>query len=480
MTTATSFSAGLDDRAVSRFRAHFRGQILEPGRPGYYAATRVWNGRIDRRPLLIARCAGVADVLRALEFAHRQDLPFSVRGTGHNVSGSAVCNDGVTIDLSAMKGIRVDPKGATVRAEAGVTWGELDHETQTFGLATTGGRISSTGIAGVTLGGGYGWLMRHLGLVVDNLVSADVITADGRFRNVSEAEHPELFWALRGGGGNFGIVTSFRYRLNKVGPRVTGGVIYYPLSEAQRTLAFYRELMASASDELSAQFNFLGGLPPARFVPAHLRNVRAVAIAVCHSGTPEQAERDLAPLRSFGRPLMDRVRWMRYTTLQRLFDAAGDFGRLVHTRSGHLRALDAATCDTLVEGAKGITSPLSIVMISALGGAVARRMEEETAFSFRDAPFDYAVDSVWSDPAESERHIQWTDSLATAMQPHCSGAYVNELDGQGERVREAYRPGTYARLARIKRRYDPDNLFSHNQNVKPCSGSEEEGSVHAD
>lgn len=420
--------------------------------------------------MMIVRAAGVTDVMRGVQFAREHDLELSVRSGGHNVTGCAVTNGGVMIDLSPMKGIRVDPRRRAVRAEAGVTWGELDHETQTFGLATTGGRISSTGIAGVTLGGGYGWLMRAFGLAIDNLLSADLVTADAELLTVSAAEHPDLFWGLRGGGGNFGIVTSFEYRLHALPPRVLGGAVFYLVDRLPAVLGIYRDMMASAPDELTMLLNVLVA-PAAPFLPAHVHGKTVAALAVCHIGSPDAAARDLAPLRALGEPLVDRLKPMPYTTLQRLFDAAGVFGNQVHGRSGHLAELGDDVCETLVTHAPHITSPLSIVMLSPLGGAIRRVGEDETAFSHRHAAFDYSIESVWTDPHESARHLQWTDELGDALQRFSIGVYVNELGDEGEaRVRDAYNPATFARLVELKHRYDPTNLFHLNQNIK-LSGS---------
>lgn len=468
MTMRSTLDLPLDGMLRKAFRPSPRAVLLRPGEAGYDAARRVWNGRIDRKPALIARCAGVADVMQAVHFARRHNLDISVRSSGHNVTGCAVCEGGLMIDLSLLKGIRVDPGRRVARAEAGVTWGELDHETQAFGLATTGGRISTTGIAGLTLGGGYGWLMRTCGLTIDNLRSADIVTAEGRFITANATEHADLFWGIRGGGGNFGIVTSFEYQMHPIGPTVTGGMAFYPVERARELLMVYRALMDSAPNELSALFNVLGALPPVSFVPPHLHGRPAVAIAVCHVGSIDEAQRDLALLYEESRPLVDFIKPMRYTTLQRLFDAAGVSGNQVHAKSGHLTALGDEVIDTLVTHAIGITSPLSIVMISSLGGAVAQVGEHETAFSYRQTAYDYAITSVWTDPGASERHIQWTDDFWRAMQPYSIGAYVNELDGEGAaRVREAYTPEAYARLVDVKNRYDPENLFHANQNITP-------------
>jgi FAD/FMN-containing dehydrogenase len=407
-------------------------------------------------------------VVTAVRYAWRHGIELSVRSTGHNTTGWAVSDGGLTIDLSALGGIRVDPARRTVTAQPGVLWGALDERTQEFGLATTGGRISTTGVAGLTLGGGYGWLMRRYGLAVDNLCAVDLVTADATPVRASPTDNADLFWALRGGGGNFGIATSLEYRLHPVGPRVTGGAAFYPVTEAGRILRWYRDFMAGAPDELSAQCNMLR-LPPVPFVPAHLHGQAAVAIAVCHLGSAPDAERDLAPMRELGEPMADLVRRMRYTTLQRLYDEAGQFGLLVHGRCGHLPALDDGAVDVLAEHAPLVPSPQSIVMLSPLGGAVARVGEFDTAFSHRTCAFSYSVNAVWREPRDSAAHIGWAERLWAALRPYSAGVYVNELGDEGAaRVREAYHQRTWARLRAVKQRYDPGNVFRLNQNIPPA------------
>ena len=466
---------GYGNRTAARDLAGLvRGELLCPGDDGYDAARRVWNGRVDHRPMLIVRCAGVADVVAAVRYARRNAIEFSVRSTGHNVTGWAVSDGGITVDLSMLRGIRVDPGRQLATAQAGVRWEALDHETQAFGLATTGGRISTTGVAGLTLGGGYGWLMRTCGLAVDNLHQVDVVTADGELVTASATEYPDLFWGLRGGGGNFGIGTSFTYRLHPIVPRVTGGAAFYPAVRTGQVLRWYREFMADAPDELSAQCNVLR-IPPVPFIPAELHGEPVVAIAVGHVGPPEEAERDLAPLRELGKPLVYRIKPMRYATLQCLYDAAGRFGSLVHGRSGHLPALTDGAIDALARHAPLIRSPQSIVMISPLGGAVARVGEFDTAFSHRKSAFSYAIDAVWNDPGESEPSIRWAEDMWAALRPFSAGVYVNELGDEGpHRAREAYHPATWARLRRLKDRYDPENVFHLNQNIPPHRPGEQD------
>ena len=468
MTEQRGFDIDEDSDPDPGLDAQLSTPSIRPGMEGYDAARTVWNASINRRPAFIVKCSGVADALHSLRFARSNGLTISVRGSGHNVTGCAVADGGLTIDLSSCKGVRVDTERRQARVGAGVTWGELDHETQMFGLATTGARVSSTGVAGVTLGGGYGWLMRKHGLAIDNLRSVDLITANGDYLQVDEHSHPDLFWGLRGGGGNFGIVTSLQFDLHQVGPVITAGALMYPAARAPELLDFYREFMAGAPDELLTLFNLRSSPPPAPFVPTELRSVPVAVIVVCHIGTPEQARADLTPLKALGVPLLDRVQQMPYTALQRLFDVAGQYGLHVYPKSGHLPRLTDQAITTLAHYGQSIASPLSILMVSARGGAVARVREHDTAFSHRDTLFDYSVNAVWADPACAQENIAWADDTAAALKPLTVGVYVNELGDQGiGAVRDAYNPVTYARLRRLKQRYDPKNIFCMNHNIPP-------------
>ncbi|HKT03829.1 MAG TPA: FAD-binding oxidoreductase [Rugosimonospora sp.] len=445
-----------------------RGAVLRPGDDGYDGARSLWNGRLDRRPMLIVRATSPLDVSAAVTYARRQDIELSVRSTGHNVTGWAVSDGGLTLDLSALRGVRIDPARRLATVEPGVLWGQFDSAAQAVGLATTGGRISTTGVAGLTLGGGYGWLMRSHGLAADNLARLDLVTADGVARTASATENPDLFWGVRGGGGNFGVATSLQFRLHPVGPRVTGGAAFYPAGQLRRVMRWYRDFMAQAPDELSAQCNVLR-MPPAPFIDAELHGRLVVAIAVCHVGTADAAERDLDPMRALGPPLARGIRTMRYTSLQRLYDMAGRFGRCVYGRSGHLPALHDGAIEALAEYAPGIHSTGSIVMISPLGGAVARVGELDTAVSHRCAAFNCAVDAVWTEPREAPASIAWVERTWAALRPFQTGVYVNELGDEGpERIAEAYHPQAWQRLRALKRRYDPDNVFHLNQNVPPA------------
>jgi FAD binding domain/Berberine and berberine like len=454
--------SAIDDQTIEAFRAQLRGELLRPGDDGYDEARQVWNAMIDRRPALIVRSTGVADVIAAVNFAREHDLLLAVRGGGHNITGYAVCDGGLVIDLSPMKGIRVDPEGRTVWAEGGVTWGELDHETLAFGLAAVGGAIATTGIAGLTLGGGYGWLARKHGLVSDNLLAADVVTADGQFLHVSAEEHPELFWGLRGGGGNFGVVTAFQYQLHELGPTILAGPIFHPIEAARELFRFYRDFTAKAPDALSGMVALLTspeGQPLAAAVPVY-----------CDS--PEAGEAVLRPLRGFGTPVADLAGPMPYCTMQALFDPAFPPGRRNYWKSGFFRGLDDTAIDIMVEHFARVPSPYSGVGLEQYGGAINRLRLEETAFPHRDYLFNFLVFASWDNPADDTANIGWARELWRALQPFMAeGVYVNYLGdtaAEGEnRVRAAYGAATYDRLAVLKRTYDPLNRFRLNQNIAP-------------
>jgi FAD/FMN-containing dehydrogenase len=453
---AMTATAGLSD-----LRSRFRGDVLSPNDPAYDQARRVWNAMIDRRPALIARCAGAADVICALLFARDSGMAVSVKGGGHNVAGSAVCDAGVMIDLSPMRGVRVDAGARAVTAQGGCTWRDLDHEAHALGLATTGGIIPATGIAGLTLGGGLGWLMRKHGLSCDNLLTVDVITADGKLVQASSQQNADLFWGLRGGGGNFGIATSFEYRLHPVGT-VLAGTIVYPLEQASRVLALMRDLAADAPDEL-AMMAVLMTAPD---------GAKALAMIACFCGELGPGESALKPLRSFGQPLADTIARVPYTGHQALLQGGFPPGLQNYWKSSFLEDLSDHTIETLIDGFRDVTSPTSALAIELLGGAVARIPENATSFNHRGARFNFLVVSSWSDRSESERHIGWTRQLWQAMQPFASKAvYVNylgrETDEGADRIREAYGAEKHDRLVALKRKYDPDNVFRLNQNIRP-------------
>jgi FAD/FMN-containing dehydrogenase len=466
--TAPRPHTALDDVAIADLARHFRGALIRPGDAPYEAGRRIWNGAIDRRPALIARCTGAADVRAAVKFARERDLVVAVRGGGHNVAGTAVCEGGIVIDLSPMTGMWVDPRARVARAQPGLLWGEFDHETQTFGLATPGGIVSHTGIAGLTLGGGLGWLMRRHGLTADNLLSADVVTADGAVVRASAEEHADLFWGLRGGGGNFGIVTSFDYRLHAVGPTVLAGVILHPEARAREVLAFYRDYIASASDELMS-IVVLRKAPPAPFLTEEVHGQPVVIIAVCYAGPVEEGERAIAPLRRFGEPLADVIRPTPYASHQALLDPGVPHGLGYYWKSEYLRPLSDALIDTLVAHAWRAPTPESYAAVFHMGGAVGREDADGSAFEDRRATHAMTIDGVWSEPAASGACMAWARGFWEAVRPHSTGrVYMNFLGEEGEdRVRAAYGETKYERLRALKRKYDPANFFRMNQNIVP-------------
>jgi FAD/FMN-containing dehydrogenase len=458
VATADSKYIVIEDSEIAAFQTNLRGRVLRDGDAGYDDARKVWNGMIDRKPALIARCAGVADVMAAVNFARVNDLRLSVRGGGHNITGNAVCDGGLMIDLSPMKGLRVDPIRRTACAQAGLTWGEYNRETQAFGLASTGGVVSTTGIAGLTLGGGLGWLMGKHGLSCDNLLSADIITADGRFLTASATEYPDLFWGLRGGGGNFGIVTSFEYRLHPVGP-VLAGMVLYPMAKAKDVLRFYREYARTCPDELTA---FAAMMTSPDGAPV-------VAIVVGYIGPIAEGERLVAPVRKFGSPLADTIGPMSYVQLNTMLDAAFPYGGVQrYWKSSFLKYLGDDVLGILVDRAATMPSPMSLVGFFHVHGAASRVDRNETAFGLRDDQWDYDIVSQWHDVGESAHHIQWTRDFWTAVEPFATGeVYVNHLDAEeGTRIKTAY-SDNYGRLVALKNKYDPTNLFRLNQNIKP-------------
>jgi FAD/FMN-containing dehydrogenase len=458
VTTTEGTDAIFEDAAVRDFAANLRGPLLCPGDGGFDEVRRVWNGMIDRRPALIARCAGAADVIAAVRFARAHGLLVSVRGGGHNITGNAVCEGGLMIDLAPMKSVRVDPAKRIARAEAGLTWGEYNRETQAFGLASTGGVVSTTGIAGLTLGGGLGWLMGKHGLSCDNLLSADLVTAEGKFLTVSADQHPDLFWGLRGGGGNFGVVTSFEYRLHPVGP-VLAGMVLHPMAKAREVLRFYRDYARNCPDEALA----------AAALMTSPEGAPVVAIIVAYIGDLAAGEAAVAPVRKFGSPLLDTIAPTSYVQLNTLFDAAVPYGGVQrYWKSSFLRELGDDLIEILIERSAKMLSPMSMVLFFHLHGAAARVDRNATAFGLRDDQWDYDVISQWTDPAESADHIRWTREFWTAVEPFATGeVYVNHLDAEeATRIRAAYSHG-YERLVALKNKYDPTNLFRLNQNIKP-------------
>jgi FAD/FMN-containing dehydrogenase len=468
--TMTGSKLRLDESVVEQFGAGLRGMLLRPQSEGYDEARKIWNAMIDKRPALIARCAGAADVIHAVNFARANGLLVSVRGGGHNVSGNAVCDGGLMIDLSRMKSIRVDAEHRTARAEPGVTWGEFDFETQAFGLATTGGEVSTTGIAGLTLGGGVGWLMESYGLTCDNLFSVDIVTADGRLLTASASNNQDLFWGVRGGGGNFGIATSFEFRLHPV-DKLLAGMVVHPLDRARKVLRFYDEFMETSPDALGSLAAFVT-LPDGG---------RAIAVVVCYNGTIEEGERVLRSLRKFGTPLVDTIDPMSYAQVQKLFDEGFSPGLQNYWRSCFLKELDERAVGIIVDRFATAPSPHSAVAVEHCGGAVGHVSANETAFHHRGARYNFLICAMWPDPAGAAENVKWARDFWDAMTPYSSGAvYVNYLgeaaDEGARRVADAYGSETYKRLVELKNKYDPGNLFRLNQNIQPSPRVSQAGS----
>ncbi|HUZ39562.1 MAG TPA: FAD-binding oxidoreductase [Streptosporangiaceae bacterium] len=450
-----------------------RGELVTPADPRYDEVRRVWNGDIDRRPPLIARCADPADVATAVTFAAQRGLPVAVRGGGHSVAGQGTCDDGVVLDLSPMRAVRVDLDRRVAHVQGGCLWQDVDRATQPHGLAVTGGIVSETGVGGLTLGGGIGHLMRRCGLTVDNLIEADVVTVDGRTVTVDAASDPELLWGLRGGGGNFGAVVRFGFRLHEAGPTVLAGMLIHPLDGAMAVLPFYRDLIAHAPDALGTILN-LRLCPAVPAVPEQLHGSPILAINVCWSGDIEEGEGYLRPLRAFGRPILDSVAPRPYTEFQQMFDATSPRGKHYYWRSVDFGSLTDPVIDTLVEHASRITSPLAAVPVYHLGGAVGRVPAEDTAFGARDAGHNINMFGAWEpDQGDRERHVAWVRDFSEAMAPYAVGKYVNFLNDEGpDGVREAY-GRRWRRLVALKRRLDPDNLFRYNYNIDPSCGDED-------
>jgi FAD/FMN-containing dehydrogenase len=467
-TSQTSHGPALGEGALAEIKPELRGQLLSPHDPGYDEARKVWNGLIDKRPAFIARCADANEVVQALEFARNHNLQVAVRGGGHNVAGFGTCDDGLVIDLSPMKKIEVNAQAQTARAQGGLTWGEFDSATQAQALATTGGLVSTTGIGGFTTGGGIGWLMRKYGLALDNLLAVEMVLADGRRVTASETDNTDLFWGVRGGGGNFGIVTEFTFRLHPVGPTIFGGAVFYPLARAEELLQFYRDWARTLPDELTTMVAFLTA-PPAPFVPASLQGTKMIAVALCDCGALEAAAERVKPLREFAPPAIDLLGPHPYLGLQTMFDASAPRGICAYWKTEYLSGLDDGVIEELIEDAGRMSSPLSAIHIHHIQGAVTRVHADATAFSHRDAPFILNFLGGWMDPAESDSHQAWVGEAWRAVQPYSTGAaYLNFLGDEGQaRVQAAYGAQKYERLVEIKNQYDPTNLFRLNQNIKP-------------
>ncbi|MFF7356668.1 MULTISPECIES: FAD-binding oxidoreductase [Streptomyces] len=459
----------LGDATLAELETGLRGSVVRPGDAEYDQARAVWNGAHDKHPAVIVRCAGTADVIRAVEFARSQDLLVAVRGGAHSIAGFSTCDDGIVIDLSPMKGAVVDPARRRVVAQAGMTWGDLDHETQAFGLAVTGGLVSTTGIAGFTLGGGVGWLLRRHGLASDNLTAAEVVTADGRVVRAAPDEHPELFWALRGGGGNFGVVTSLEYQLHPVGPQVLAGLIVYPLEEARQVVTGWRALIGDAPDDLTTLVN-LTTAPPLPFLPEEVHGTRVVAVLGMYAGDLAAGEAAVGPLRTLGTPVADVMGPMPYTAMQSLLDPLWAAGAPTYFTSAFIEPSDAAL-DALLRRHLTTPTPFSELHLHQLGGAFARVPAEATAFSQREASVLCNVIARSPDRVGFDARVAWARGAREEIARHGHGAmYVNFTgDAAEDKVRASYPDAVYERLVSVKDTYDPTNLFRLNQNIRPSA-----------
>jgi FAD/FMN-containing dehydrogenase len=458
----------MDQPSLEQFRASLRGELIQSGDPGYHDARKVYNGMIDKHPRLIVRCVDTADVIYAVNFARENGLLVAVRGGGHNGAGLGTCDDGLVIDLSRMKGIRVDPAAGEARVQGGCVWGDVDHATHAFGGAVPCGFLSTTGVGGLTLGGGIGYLTRTYGLTIDNLLAADVVLADGRFVKASAKENPDLFWALRGGGGNFGVVTSFLFRLQPV-KTVYAGPTLWPLEQAGDVLRAYRQFIVQAPDDINGFFAFLV-VPPAPMFPQHLHLQKMCGIVWCCTAPPEKAEAALKPMRSFGKPAFDHVGPFPFPILQSLFDGLYPPGLQWYWRADFVKEISDEAVALHVEHGSRLPTMFSTMHLYPIDGAAHRVGKDDTAFSYRDATFAEVIVGVDPDPANKEKITNWCKEYFDALHPYSAGgAYVNFMMDEGQdRIKAAFRDN-YARLAQIKRKYDPRNFFRVNQNIQPGS-----------
>jgi FAD/FMN-containing dehydrogenase len=468
MTTLSGATAAIAEDALQKINGGLRGSALTAADGDYEKARAIWNAMIDRRPAMIARCAGPADVINAVTFARDHNLLLAVHGAGHNIAGNAVCDGGLMLDLSAMKSVRVDPKRRTAWVEPGVILGEFDHEAQAFGLATPLGINSTTGISGLTLGGGFGWISRKFGMTIDNLVAADVVTVDGDLVRASADENPDLFWAIRGGGGNFGVVTAFEFGLHPIGPEVMSGLLVHPFERAPELLRRYREVTAEAPDELTC-YALLRKAPPLPFLPAEVHGTEVLVFGACYAGPMDEGERAMAPLRALGEPIADAIAPHTFTHWQSAFDPLLEPGARNYWKSHDFKDLSDALLDTVVDYAGRLPTPECEIFIAHLGGAIGRVPVDATAYPHRDAEFLVNIHTRWRDPAQDDECIGWARALFEAAKPMATGGvYVNFMpDDEADRVDGAY-GANRQRLAALKAKYDPGNLFRLNQNIQPA------------
>ncbi|WP_435104619.1 FAD-binding oxidoreductase [Arhodomonas sp. AD133] len=456
---------------VTAFGDRLGGELYTTDTAGYEEARSLWNAMIATRPALIARCRGAADVIECVRFARERDLDFSVRGGGHNIAGTALCDDGLVIDLSAMHAVRAQPDSGHAWVQGGATWADVDRETQPFAQAVPSGIVTTTGVAGLTLGGGFGWLTRRFGLTCDHLSAVDMVTADARSLTVTPDSDPDLFWALRGGGGNFGIVTGFSFRTASVGPTVLGGMVVHDFRDARDVVALFRDFTAAAAPEVTTLL-ILRPAPPAPFLPESVHGKLIAAIAVCYAGPVADGEAAVEPVRERGRPLADVIAPKPFRTHQAMLDAVQPPGRHYYWKSAFLDEISDAATDTLLGHAERIASPHSGVLLMHLGGAARRQpgQEADPAVALRDSEYVLNIAASWTDPAQTEEHVGWARAFWSAMRAHSvGGAYVNFLtaDEYADRVDEAYQRDVVERLSRVKRRFDPDNRLRHNANIAP-------------
>jgi FAD/FMN-containing dehydrogenase len=458
---------GMKNEVIDGFRAALRGPLSLPGDPGYDEGRTVWNAMIERRPAIVARCTGTADVLASVAFARRHGLPLAVRGGGHNIAGLAVCDDGLVIDLSGMRGVRVDPDTRLAWVDGGALLADVDHETQAFGLAVPLGINSTTGVAGLTLGGGFGWLSRMFGLTIDSLVGAEIVTADGARRHIGPRAEPDLFWAIRGGGGNFGVVTRFEFALHPVGPEVTAGLVVFPHAQGRDVLRRYRDFVATLPNEV-AVWAVLRKAPPLPFLPAEVHGTDIVALAICSPLAPADAEPLLAPLRGFGDVLGEHVGAMSYAAWQQAFDPLLAPGARNYWKSHNFTALSDDALDLVLDYAGQVPTPQCEVFLGLIGGRANEPGSDAAAYPHRNIQFAMNVHGRWQDAADDARCMAWARAFYSACIPHAAGSvYINFLNrDEGGRIREAY-GANYDRLVEVKRRYDPDNVFHFNHNIRP-------------
>lgn len=461
------------ESAIAHLRARLRGNLIMPSDYEYLQARTTWNALTDGWPAVIIRCADAADVAAAVTFGRAQGLPIAVRSGGHSVASQSTCDDGVIIDLSLMKDIDIDPVQRIARIEAGLTWGEVAAAAQPYGLAITAGDTASVGVGGLALGGGIGWFARKYGLTIDRLRSVELVTADGNFLRASATEHPELFWGLRGGGGNFGIATAFEVNLHPAGT-ILGGAVFYDARDAEYILGEYARIAAAAPDELSTQA-LLFTAPPAPFIPADRQGAPVVAIVVCYAGDLAEGEQVVAPLRRLATPVADVIAPMPYTALFKLSQAGEVRGLRHHVRGLFLRTLDEGALRALATSAAATMSPHTLIQLRVLGGAMSRIAADATAFAHRDARFSVMITNSGAEPGDDADRKARTGRVWDALRPYAAGVYVNFLGDEGdERIYEAYPPETYARLAALKAQYDPDNVFRRNQNIPPAAAASDE------